>query len=125
MKTLSILIAIMFIALNFGFKNKTTEINKTLLCKQWEIDAKDDVSSKIIITFNANNTYTHEYVSKGVVRKENVLLTGKWLIGQDKKIYITFNETTSFKDIFEIVSIKENELILNTTLGIKKFEKLK
>lgn len=125
MKTLSILIALMFITLNFGFKNKTTEINKTLLCKQWEIDAKDDTSSKIIITFNTNNTYTHEYVSKTILRKENVLLTGKWSIGQDKKIYIIFNETSSVKDIFEVVSIKENELVVNTTLGIKKFGKLK
>jgi len=125
MKRILQLMALMLITLNFSFKNKSNiEINKALLCNQWETDARDDVNSKIIITFNKNNTYSHEYATKGIPKKENILMTGKWSIGKDKKIYIEFNKST-VTDTFEIVSAKEDELVINTTVGVKKFHKIK
>ena len=122
MKTILQLMILMLITLNFSFKNKSNiEINKTLLCKQWETDARDDVNSKIIITFNKNNTYSHEYVTKNIPKKETILMTGKWSIGKDKKIYIKFDKSTII-DTFEVMSVKENELVFSTTVGVKKFQ---
>jgi hypothetical protein len=122
MKKILQLMILMLITLNFSFKNKSNiEINKTLLCKQWETDARDDINSKVIITFNENNTYSHEYATKGIPKKETILMTGKWSIGKDKKIYVDFNKSP-VKDIFEVVSMKENELVMNTTAGLKKFQ---
>ncbi|HUS50344.1 MAG TPA: lipocalin family protein [Candidatus Paceibacterota bacterium] len=125
MKKILQLISLILITLSFGFKNKiNTEVNKELLCKQWETDARDDVNSKIIITFNPNNTYSHEYSTKGIPKKESIFMTGKWSIGKDKKIHIEFNKSPVI-DIFEIVSMKENELIMSTAVGVKKFRKIK
>lgn len=122
-KTLQ-LIGLILIALNFSFKSKSSlEINKNLLCKQWVTEARDDKSSKVIITFNQNNSYSHEYVSNLNSKKPNISLVGKWSIGKDKKIHIEFKQS-NFKDTFEVISIKENELIINTTGEIKKFQKL-
>lgn len=119
------LMMLMLITLNFSFKNKSSlEINKNLLCKQWETDARDDENSKIIITFNHNNTYSHEYVTKNIPKKETILMTGKWSIGKDKKIHVEFNKST-ITETFDIISVKEDELVINTLVGVKTFRKMK
>lgn len=116
---------LMLVTLSFGFKKKIDlSINKSLLCKQWETNAKDDASSKVVLTFYENNSYSHEYLTKGIPSKDRLIMKGKWSIGKDKKIYIDFDPSKT-KDIFEVISIKENELVLNTSVGIKKFEIIK
>lgn len=124
-KTLLSAIILIFITLNFSFQTKSDlEINKTLLCKQWQTDARDDVRSKVIIVFNQNYTYSHSYFNNGLSKQESILMTGKWSIGKDKKIYIEFDKS-NIKEVFNVVSIKENELVMNTVSGLKKFESIK
>lgn len=91
------------------------------MCKTWQTSAKDDKSSKVILTFNSDNSYSHEYFTENMPKKEKMIMRGKWTLGENKKIHITFNASKT-KDDFDIISIKENELILNTINGVKKFE---
>lgn len=124
-KILIYTILFILFVISFGFKSKNNSyLNKALLCKTWKTSAKDDAASIVIITFNNDNSYSHEYVTENMPKKDKLIMFGKWAIDDDKKIHITFNKS-KIKDDFEIVSIKENELVLKTVSGIKKFEILK
>lgn len=121
-KVIVYIIFVILLIISFGFRiQNDPNINKTLLCKTWQTSAKDDKNSKVIITFNSDNSYSHEYFTENMPKKEKMIMHGKWTIVGNKKIHITFG-TSKTKDDFDIISIKENELILHTINGIKKFE---
>jgi len=97
---------------SFTFKD---EKFKTLLCdKQWVTQATNDKTSKVIIIFRTNNVYEHHYVFKD----NKVSYFGKWsLDNENKNIVITCEK---LKDTFQVISLQNNNLVLNTESAGKK-----
>jgi hypothetical protein len=121
MKKLLLMFTIVSLSiLGSGFKKIGGGDNfKSMLCdKLWVTNGVNDPKAEVIIEFKSNQTYVHKYMLKDAP----TLYSGKWSIGKDKKIYIQFDSTKA-SDVYEVVSINNSKLEIQTaSAGLKKLD---